>query len=329
MRIWWRNFEERTNTAYTGQCDITGVWIGEAEVNSAGVLTGQFKSAPTQISGAITGPTDGSAFSTALVFPATFTIDPAKEYIISYGWISGSGQQHRAQGFGWVTGSSLNAGQTTVGVTLTPSTLIGLNTWVEINGPSSRIAWLGDSHSAGGASTLAVYDSPVNRLAWANGAVPINLGAGGSTFGEWSTESEYKWQRLITNNVSADGWVYQLGQNDIYGLGTDLETCKTQSLAVMAIGRKILGPNMYLATIYPRNLAGMEAQNAVRIAYNDWLRTLPGRAVGIYDLAEAVTDSTGNVLDSRYVTVDNIHLGTAGNARVAGAVVHNIGKKGR
>lgn len=327
FRVWFHNYDERSNTAYPGQCDISGVWIGKGAIDADGNLTGQFASAPVQISGAITGPTDGSAFSTAMVFPGTFTVAPNTEYIISYGITTGAGTQHRSQGHCWQTASTANAGQTTTSATATPGKLSALDTWVEVNTTSPRVAMVGDSHTAAGAADLAVYDSPINKYALGNGIVPVNAGAGGSTFAEWSTLSDRRWQRYFSNGAGADAWILALGQNDIYNSGLDLATVQANFKTVAALGKQVFGPNMYLVTVKPRNIAGQEAQNAIRIQFNDWLRTLPCRAVNVFDVAKAVTDATGDALDARYVVVDNTHANTAGTAAESRAIVHRIGSK--
>jgi hypothetical protein len=328
FRIWFHNYDERSNTAYTGQCDISGVWMGPAAVDSDGNLTGQFASAPVQVSGAITGPTDGSAFSTALVFPATFTISPNVDYLISYGLTTGSGTQHRSQGQCWTTASTANASQQTTTATATPGKFSVLDTWVEVNTTSPRVAMVGDSHTACGAADLAVFDSVINKYAFANGVVPVNVGAGGSTFAEWSTLSDRRWQKYFTNSAGADAWILALGQNDIYNSGLDLATVQANFKTVAAIGKQVFGPNMHLVTVKPRNIAGQEAYNAIRIQFNDWLRTLPCRAVNIFDIAAAVTDSTGNTIDSRYVlAADNTHAPTAGTAVEARAITARLGSK--
>jgi hypothetical protein len=327
FRIHFRNFEERTGTAYAGTVDITGVWIGEAEVNSSGSLTGQFKpGAPvTKVSDAFSLPANGTGSAgTALIFNSTLKLVPHVEYIISYGITASGATIHRSQGRSWFTTSTSNASQATVGATLNPSTFSILNSWVEVNGRAPRLAIVGDSHIAGGAADHPVYESLPNYLGWSHGFVPINAGAGGSTLAEWSTSTDYKWSKFSANQVSADAWILALGQNDIYGAGETIANMKSQFATVAAIGKSVFGPNMYVSTVMPRNIAGQEAQNALRLEWNNWLRTLPHRAIGCLDFAEQVTTADGNSIDSRYLSADNTHLNSAGNSRIAMGVTISV-----
>lgn len=326
FKICFRNYDERTNTAYTGQVAVNGVWMGEAQLGTDGKPNGQFKGTPVQVSGALTGTADGTMFSTAIIQSTTFAIDPAKTYIVSYGITADGTVLHRTQGQSWFTSSPLNADDPVISITLTSTKFSILETWVEVNTRSPRVAWVGDSHAAAGAADLAVFEAPVNLYCFANGAVPVNSGWGGARTLELTNGNDTRWLKHSQAAAGADAWVLAIGQNSIYNDSLDLATLKSQLATVVGIGKNIFGPNMYLATILPRNVAGQEAQNSVRLAYNDWLRSLPHGALNCYDIAEKVT-TTSDALDSRYIVADNIHMNTAGNAKQTHAIVHALGSR--
>lgn len=323
------NFEERTSTAYSSITSVNGVWIGPAEIAN-GELTGKFSAAPTQVvTGSFALPTDGSAYSSATVSKQTFAVQPNVDYLISYGFTSDGTSIARSIGGCWRNGYAAQASQASPSNSLTAGYFAPFNSWVEVETTYQvpRIAMLGDSHTTGNAVSLPTFGSAIARYALAAGAIQINAGLGGSTLAEWnSTPTAQKWTKYAS--TGADAWINALGQNDIYvTTPPTLATMQANYYAFIAIAKPIFGNNMYVATIMPRNGTIPAGADALRIQYNDWLRTLPGRAVNVIDFAEAVDTARNSQIDARYVYTDNIHLGMAGNALLARTIIPGIGQR--
>lgn len=327
FRVHLRNYEERTGTAYTATLNVNGVWIGEALLDTNGEMTGQFKTAPTLIASAFTMPIDGSIYLTPWVDWQTFKLSPGVDYIVSFGYTGPGGESiTKSRGFGWGNGVASDAGATTTVNTISSTTLVPLSMRYEVDTQAPRVAMIGDSHTAANNARYPVAESPINLWAMANGAVPVNLGLGGSTLNEWRSVNQQKW--LTYTTVKADAAIIWLGQNDVFNDLRTLAQMQADFMVVANSARTTFGPNLYAMTLLPRNGTVPAGTDTIRQQFNSWLKTLPCRLVGVIDAAAAVTDPATGLIRAEYVDpTDLTHLTTAGCNEVAQAMSPLIGRK--
>lgn len=333
------NKDDRTNTAYTGAVTITSVWAGPAEIVN-GEITGKFAGAPTQLLSSFALPTDGTKYTSAEIPRTVFKFDPHTTYLVSFGYTTDGANFHRGFGGCWRGAFSSEAGSTNPS-TLTRSTYAPFTTWLNVRAKAPRFAMLGDSHCTANNATYPVFQSPINLFALANGGIPVNIGHGGSQLNDWRVVSQYKYTKyqLVLAaedsirsygqaSVRADGLIIEGGQNDLYNGALALATVKDNFIVTANACRTVFGPNIWAATMMPRNGVNQTpAQDADRIAYNDWLRSLPSQIVGVVDFAAAIADPANpSAIDPRYVDPDGVHLNTAGCWRLAQAIPSGFGR---
>ncbi len=339
------NKDDRTNTAYTGAVTITSVWVGVAEIVN-GEMTGKYSGTPTQLLTSFALPTDGSKYTSIEIPRTVFKFDPHVSYLFSFGYTTDGANYHRSIGGCWRGAFSSEAGSTNPS-TLTQGKFAPFTTWLNVRAKAPRFAMLGDSHCTANNATFPVYQSPINLFALANGGIPVNVGHGGSQLNDWRSVAQYKYQKyqvtlapedsiraLGQTAVRADGLIIEGGQNDLYNGAVSLATLKDNFIVTANACRSVFGPNIWAATMMPRNgTAQTPAQDADRIAFNDWLRTLPAQIVGVIDFAAAIADpSNPSAIDPRYVDPveqaagTGTHLTTAGNWRLAQEIPSGFGR---
>jgi len=334
------NKDDRTNTAYTGAVTITSVWFGAAEIVN-GELTGKYSGTPTQVLTSFALPTDGTKYTSIEIPRTVFKFDPHVSYLVSFGFTTDGANYHRSIGGCWRGAFSTEAGSTNPS-TLQQGKFAPFTTWFNVRAKAPRFAMLGDSHTTANNALFPVYQSPINLYALANGGVPVNIGHGGSQLTDWRSVNQYKYQKyqvtlapedsiraLAQTAVRVDGLIIQGSQNDLYNAGVTLATLRDNLIVTANACRTVFGPNIWAATMMPRNGSNQTpAQDAVRIQYNDWLRTLPAQIVGVVDFAAAIADPANpSAIDSRYVDpVDLTHLTTAGCWRLAQTIPSGFGR---
>lgn len=334
------NRDDRTDTPYTGAVTITSAWAGPAEIVN-GEMTGKFLGTPTQIlTGPIALPTDGTKYTSALISRNTFRFDPHVSYLVTFGFTGDGSAFHRSIGGCWRGAFSSEAGSTNPS-TLTQSKFAPFTAWLSVRARAPRFGMLGDSHAVGNNALFPVFQSPINLFALANGGIPVNIGHGGSQLNDWRSVAQYKYQKYQVTlaaedtirsyrqvAVRLDGLIIQGGQNDLYNGALALATVKDNFIVTANACRGIFGPNIWAATMMPRNgIHQTPAQDADRVAYNDWLRGLPSQIVGVVDFAAAIADPVNpSVIDARYVDPDGVHLNTAGCWKLAESIPSGFGR---
>jgi lysophospholipase L1-like esterase len=317
-RVHIRNKNDRTNTVYPGALSVKGIWRGPAARDSTGALNGQWAAAPTQVQGAFTTSADGAEWVSEML---TFDFDAGKDYLIGVGYTCAAQTNHGGLGGSWRSAYSAEVGDLAPAHALTRSQNAALDIWVEfeIDAAVPIIAHLGDSLTIGTNADLPVYESPARKHSIANGVWAAHYAHHGSQMTSWIAGDISRWTKYAGTGA-ADAVLVSLGSNDIFN-GDALATVKANLSTLLGLARSYISPTVYLSTILPRN-NGTTANETVRASYNNYLATLPGGAVNVFDYAAAIADPANTSrMDSRYSTADDVHSNTAGYARIARAIV--------
>lgn len=313
FKVHIRNHNDRASAPYPGAIQFTGIWAG------AHAGSGAFASTPTQVSPAFTSNADASEYVTDWIEPSKFAIRKRLDYLFSLGYTTSEGQEvHKAIGGGWRGTTPADAS------VVNPSGLIEsktmpLDIWLEVELSASVPVGvsLGDSLTCGTASTLPVYDSYAARHALANGYVHQIMAHHGSAMSNWVNTANWKWAKYAGLS-KPDSVLWALGGNDLTGTDMTLADAQARFMALLPLV-KGLSPNFYLANIMPRN--GNASFNALRAQYNEWLDTLPGGAINVFDFAKSVESTTNkDTINPRFNSGDNVHLNTAGYAKNAASI---------
>lgn len=326
-RVHLRNYNLRDSAAQTGALSITGISIGEAEIDANGQYTGNWIDGTQQLlHGSVTTPSTGSEWVSPFF---DYPLDKSKAYLFSYAFTGATGQQVvEAQGGGFVLTNGSVAVHS-VSVASTMSKTMPLMVWVEAEVPEATPvkAVVGDSLSVGVSATLPVHDSWLAKLCRAEGALPMFWAASGDTLANFANDLAWKfhqWKALARPDVT----YFALGSNDIFGASATFADMKTRFYNSWLKLRAFTGPNVVLCSIFPR-FNGSAPEEAVRKQYNDWLETsLPGGASYFIDMAMAITNPDGSTLSLKYAASStDIHLTSQGYARVTQFMVSTVVSK--
>jgi lysophospholipase L1-like esterase len=318
VRVHVANYNDRTASAYS-PVTISGVYLGRAARGSDGELNGNFASTPTTITTSASTPADGSDWVSSW-----FDLDLgiSTDWLLSLAYTCSAQNNHGGPAPCWRSTATSEVASLTPATALTQGKYGPLKIWLEvvIDGDVPVVAAVGDSLTVGSESTRPVYDSALAKLAYANGAHPVHYAHHGSTIQEWMGGTGVKWTQWSSYR-KPDATIITLGANSVFN-GDSLGTMQANFATLAATVRSFLGPNIYLATILPRNSGSDSAKETVRTNYNAWLWGLPGGAVLTFDLAASVADPANAAqLASAWVAADGVHLLTSGYARNANAIV--------
>lgn len=323
-RLHVRNFNSRSNTAYTGAISFTGAWVGTHALTALGAQTGNFTAAPVSALGAFATPADGSEYTSGWVTDPLAQFSPYTEHLLSVGWTCAGGQTNmRSSSYGWWNTTSAQAGDQTPATTVGAITVGVFDVWIECEYLMSNqlvVGYHGDSLTTGYASGRPVYSSYPVQHALGHSNMAVLDSYTGTTLAEAvASFTQYRWTKFTLGGaVTLDASLVHLGGNDIFN-GDAVATVQANLQAFINGLRTIYGVKaVYLATIMPRNNVAVEETH--RQTYNTWLRTLPCNAIGLFDFDAAVRDPTsGNILPA-YNSGDNVHLTISGYNAMARAV---------
>lgn len=320
-RIRLMNYDERENIAYTcASLTILGIYIGPAEMDANGDLTGNIIGTPVMLPASAFAMPDGATYWTGVL--RGYTLSKGQPYMLSLAYTTdGTGQLYRGRGTIFGSAATVDVSKGTVTNKVYPTSFCPLNVRMEASGTALRALIVGDSHSVGSAALEPVYESPWSYWAVRSGVLLANNAEHGSATPHWQDASQLKWTQ-ISDAGGADVLMYWLGQNDVYNATPPtLDALKTQTLKVISNARVMAGvKRVYVGTLMPKTEASIQAQEDLRLAYNAWVKTCPPGIDGVMDIDSAVSDPTTGEVRPEYMSTDNLHLNTAGCAAVGMAV---------
>lgn len=229
---------------------------------------------------------------------------------------------------GDVTDSTGACTNTSTVITFTAMTVLG----TPLAAPGPIVIGVGDSLTAGRYDGGAAYTSPGQGGYLARALATLNLP--GLTLGESGTQvsmwaNKTKQQRvgpfLGLGNVA----VVLLGTNDVFvGLRTlsaiqaDLQTVWSR---LSKRGLRVVGNTLPPQTTSTDSWATtanqtVKAQESVRVALNDWIRSKPTGLDGVIDYADQVETSRNSGIWKAGYSYDGIHGNSTGQAAAAACV---------
>jgi len=321
LHVWNRNFKDNLGLT-AGAFNFTGLWIGTPVVDATGALTPSFTAAPTKLLDPFVTPADGSEYVSAW-FDVSTLITARQDYALSWGYTCAAGQTtNRATGFHWWSnnvGDAAKANLQTMIGTFTTNQSPHLDIWLEYEFAAVNPVnlYVGDSLTDGQRAFYGTRDSYPQMHSRRTGAVAVVLAFSGSSLSPgWDTTSP-KYTKFTGMTYSA--MYVHLGTNDI-NAGADLATVQARLGVTLGKLRSTYGNiPVYLGIVPPRNFAA--GPEAVRVAYNTWLRGLPYGAAGSMDFDRAVRNPANvAVLDPDFDGSDGTHMNTAGYEKFSQAV---------
>lgn len=311
-----RNIKDRYGTVYTGALSFVGAWLGGHNVTSAG-LTGEFESAPQQLSGAFVTEANGNEY---VIKGLDVPLVGNKDYMLSFGYTCATGQVNCSNiSTTWATTTPGDASA------LAPAGMVKaatgpLDVWLEIEHTAPVGAYLGDSIWCGAGNTNPVYTAPGVLHARANGIVPMLYCHSGSMMTGWGgAASQYKFAKWA--GLSKPEYVvWELGRNDLID-SPDVATMRTRFDNLYPVIKSVISPNVYMTTVTPKIDDETSTDGVVRRAWNDVIRKeLSGGPVRMaFDAARAVERSGGTNMDAE-VNRDGLHFNTYGSVKLAQSI---------
>lgn len=318
-RIHMRNTNYRDSAGF-GALHMTGFWWGRNTTDAAGEVTGVWAAAPTQVAAAFDTAAPSIEYISPWITEKSLQIQAGAEHMLGFGYTCDPQNNHLGYGGGWTGNDSTKAAD--IATALTQSPTIPLDIWLEVEVSADVAIWcvLGDSIAAGTGAKFPIRESTYQKLAIAHGAMPMLFAHHGSTMQAWNQPTAGKWTTWLGSVSKPDIVLWQVGSNDVFN-GDTLATCQSRFNALLPLVRSKLSSNISLVTLTPRNASATSPdKEAVRVAYNDWLFTLPGGAKIVYDVSERVESrTTPGTMDARFMSSDNVHPNTAGYARAVTA----------
>jgi hypothetical protein len=212
-----------------------------------------------------------------------------------------------------------------------PNYVLGL-LQIVLKGKTAKrvISVIGDSISVGaapgGATPVGFTNSAWNLIGTAKGYAMSIFGMSGSTLAEFAAPVTYPALWIDQTNAGSDGYI-EAGINDLASqTAAQMEASFT---AIVTKARAVGYKRIYANTITPSLV--YVSNDAVRVAYNTWLRGLPLGITGVVDLAAAQSaggmadNTTPSVLFAAYDAGDGTHWSAAGHSRAATAIEAVIG----
>ena len=297
FRFHVRNYNFLADTAASSALNNFTMYIGEAAVDANGDPNGQFVSAPMQIQTSTT-VASGSELITAWVAPGTLTLQPHKQYLVSYS-ISVTAQLAIGGGAHWYTTTPTDAALAAPAGLTRVENQGTLDIYMEyhfIDDGAPIIMCVTNSIGNGGNTGTAANRAELGSwpVLWAKRTkgVAANLGVGGSWAANYGASSA-KWNHYSTLAVPLDVDAvvfYALTSSDMTA-GTALATVKASLAAAVAKARTLWPNAQIILTNNParaETTAGTIENN--RLALNTYLSNCPHSASMCLDIDSPVTD---------------------------------------
>lgn len=317
IRVCFANAELITETVLTAPAVITGVYVGAGVRGPDGELTGEFKEAPTPLlTTPLEVPTDGTPVYTPV---GAKGVELGRDTIISYGLTSdGVGTYLYTHSTGWQTANNVDAQRMTPihhsGRGGSPTQQIGLVVGAEVKTAAPRVLVIGDSHMVGLAGGKPMIGTPAS-IAAGQGWVPRIHAIGGTRYSTWANNT-LMWEEV--SRSGADKVLLALGSNDLFGGGATVADTQAHFLTVVGKIRASVGDvPIHVMTVFPRNReAANSDMTAMMEEFNTWLYTLPAGVQAVIP-TENIVDAATGIVDTRWISGDDVHLSLAGNVRLA------------
>lgn len=288
---------------------------------SDGNFTGS--TAQTLVPGDFTIPGNGNFWYSPWITDPALQLQEGVEYLIGLGYTLTSQAMHTTIGQCWRwTTAAAALDPATTGGTVPVGIPLDFQIEYEVATDTHDSAWLvlADSIQEGvtgppGTSTSNVVPQPIHtappqRWAQAQNILVQNISMAGMTASVYAQTTSFPefWSRQDMVQSHIDGILISLGSNDASSSRT-LAQFQADMTTIVQKVRSIVGYEapLYLGTVMPRN-ALTTAQNNLRIAYNDWIKTLPLGAAGFVDFDQVMKSggTSTTALQPAY-TNDNIH----------------------
>ena len=323
-RLRLRNYDYRSDHGFPGSYRIVGAGIGKHQINDDGSMTGLVPEGEsiTQLmpSTSMTGADEARGDWVEV------NLEPNTDYLLSYSMTADDGMVYTRQTTQCWT-NRLSSGWNRVGsVTSVPSGMGPLSAILDVEVPEETpiFGYLGDSQTAAISASRPGYDSWAmvhSRLA---GAIPTIHGHAGAGLSEWqdSTKPAYG---ISDGMAKFDRMYISMGSNDI-GNGRPYTGIQQYLTTAIQNWRKQT-ETFILHNYLPRTTP--QESDTVRNALNEWIRSsLPGGALHTVDIWGATVDPATGLMDERWRGSNNdVHMTSAGNARVALATIGGVERK--
>lgn len=317
-RIRLRNYDYRSDHGFPGSYRIVGAGIGKHQINPDGSMTGLVPEGETITQ--LMGSTQMSGPAEAKGDWVTVDLEPNTDYLLSYSITSDAGMVYARQTAQCFTNRLSSGWNRTGSVTATPSGMGPLSAIldVEVLKEVPIYGYLGDSQTAAISAARPGYDSWAMVHSRLEGAIPTIHAHAGAGLQEWQSASKPAYG-VSDGMAKFDRMHISMGSNDISG-GRPLTGVQEYLTNVMANWRKQTD-TFVLHNYLPRT--GSNSTDAVRDGLNDWLRAnLPGGALYTVDVFGSTVDPETGLMDERWrASVSDVHMSSAGNARIALATV--------
>lgn len=194
--------------------------------------------------------------------------------------------------------------------------------WLEVEVPATTpaIGLVGDSNSVGVNSTIPINDAWMSQYCRRMGYFPVLYGHSGDGMSQAQTVAHYKWNRW--NHLDRpDAVVHANGANDLPDAegGVTLSQLQAWARAEWEISDAKISKIKLGAVIKSRSSG---VNDAVRVQYNKWIKSLPEPLRDWHDIASPVTANDAGGLLAQYISSDNIHMNTAGQTAIANSITH-------
>jgi lysophospholipase L1-like esterase len=325
-RLRIRNYNTRDDIPQAGQVDFTGAWIGPVASIDTG-WDGKFAATPTQALTAFTTADLQDELVTDWVTDPAAQTEPNRLMQVGFGYIGNTSGMLMSRGY---QGMFYTSQKNDAGVAA-PSPLFQADVGVfdvvfeyEANTDAPRVLVVADSltqgRNASGVAGLGGAGSWCTLWGSRSNALVTNAALSGSTLENWQNTSAWKLTRWAA--ADWDAVVVALGTNNIEN-GDTLATIKTRYAATLSALRTTAScQRIFAGTIPPRVYSGDDAaKQVIRLAFNDWIETLPLGITGTFRIDQPVINpASTNTLLPTVNTGDGTHINTLGQSRMANVV---------
>ena len=320
-RLRLRNYDYRSDHGFPGSYRIVGAGIGKHQINPDGSMTGLIPEGEsiTQLmsSTSMTGPDEAAGDWVDV------DLEPNTDYLLSYSFTADDGMVYTRQTAQCFTNRLSSGWNRTGTTTATPSNMAVLAAIldVEVAEDTPIYGYLGDSQTAAISASRPGYDSWAMVHSRLSGAIPTIHGHAGGGLNEWQDSAKPAYS-ISDGMARFDRFHISMGSNDISG------------------GRPFTGVQQYLTTVMQNwrnqtdtfvlhNYLPRTSDNPtdnVRDALNDWiLDDLPGNALYTVDVWNTTVDPSTGLMSERWRgSPTDVHMSSAGNARVAMATFGGV-----